>query len=467
METVIRKELLDYLQSIQFVVLFCIGIVLFSANGLIFSAKYSRQQNWYDQKTADTWDDPSTVSLRLYKQPSPLLFLAEGGDKFSPPGYQLHPKGFLSPVLGGSRNFKLPDLPEPDWVFIVKIIFSLYAILLGYRAVSGEKEQGTLRLALSNPISRARLLAAKYIAIILALMIPLATGMLISLAISGFKVPQILNTELVLKIILTFISAFIYLSIFVFLSLALSSLIHQSSLVLLVLLAVWVLFVVMVPNTSGILAERFSETPSEYQTAKMVSSQTIRKLMSEKIRPIRDKAKQGKIKTEAEFYQQTDAAFDQLQQELTKSYNVYDNAISRRQMLARNISRLSPTALLQYASENIAGTGFASKQRFLDDIKAYSSVYDNYVLKKVGKLVEVTSWSFAADFEFNGKRIILSSPHPEEYQGDKSDFPRFSQSQPSARQSLRYALLDISGLVLWNLVLAMAAFAAFNRSDVR
>jgi len=467
MKTVIRKELLDCFQSIQFIVLLIISIILFSANGLIFSAKYSRQQNWYDQKTADTWDDPSTVSLPLYKQPSLLLFLAEGGDKFSPPGYQLHQKGFLSPVPASSQNFKLPDLPELDWAFIIKIIFSLYAILLGYRAVSGEKELGTLRLALSNPISRAGLLGAKYVAIVLALIIPLATGMLISLAISGFKVPHVLNTELVLRIILTFISAFIYLSVFAFLSLALSSLIHQSSLVLLVLLALWVLFVVMVPNTSGILAERFSETPGEYQTAKMVSSQAIRKLMGEKLRPIIDKARKGEFETEAELYRQTDAAFDQLQEELTKLYTVYDNAISRRQMLARNISRLSPTTLLQYASENIAGTGLASEQRFLDDIMAYSSVYDNYVLKKVGKLVGVTNWSFAASSEFKGKRIILRSPRPEEYQGDKSDFPRFSPSRPSVKQSLHYALLDISGLVLWNLVLAMAAFAAFSRSDVR
>ena len=105
MKTFIKKELVDYLQSIQFIVLFCIGILLFSVNGLIFSAKYSQQQEWYEQKIAETWDDPSTVSLKLYKQPSPLLLLAEGGEKFSPPGYRLHPKGFLSPEPASFQNF--------------------------------------------------------------------------------------------------------------------------------------------------------------------------------------------------------------------------------------------------------------------------------------------------------------------------------------------------------------------------
>jgi len=89
------------------------------------------------------------------------------------------------------------------------------------------------------------------------------------------------------------------------------------------------------------------------------------------------------------------------------------------------------------------------------------------VFPEVGKLVGTSIWSFATYFMINGKSIFISSPMPEEYRGDKSDFPRFVESQPSIADSLRGALLDLVGLILWNLVLAILAFIAFIRCDVR
>jgi hypothetical protein len=66
-----------------------------------------------------------------------------------------------------------------------------------------------------------------------------------------------------------------------------------------------------------------------------------------------------------------------------------------------------------------------------------------------------------------GKSVYIGSPHPEEYQGDKSDFPQFVESQPLLARSLKDALYDIAGLIVWNLVLATLAFSAFLRADVR
>jgi ABC-type transport system involved in multi-copper enzyme maturation permease subunit len=64
--------------------------------------------------------------------------------------------------------------------------------------------------------------------------------------------------------------AFFYLSIFAFLGLLVSSLVGRSSVVLLILLSVWILFVVVVPNVSGILSNKLTSVPSEFQTARQV-----------------------------------------------------------------------------------------------------------------------------------------------------------------------------------------------------
>ena len=67
---------------------------------------------------------------------------------------------------------------------------------------------------------------------------------------------------------------------------------------------------------------------------------------------------------------------------------------------------------------------------------------------------------------FQGKEIFLRSARPEEYSGDKSDFPIFKENRNSLMESLKSASTDLIGLLLWNIVFAMGAFLALNRADV-
>jgi ABC-type transport system involved in multi-copper enzyme maturation permease subunit len=48
------------------------------------------------------------------------------------------------------------------------------------RAISGERERGTLRLVLSGPISRATVLMGKYLAVLIALAVALLAGVLLN-----------------------------------------------------------------------------------------------------------------------------------------------------------------------------------------------------------------------------------------------------------------------------------------------
>ncbi len=466
MITVIRRELIDHLQSIQFIVLLCVSIILFLANGMISVKKFDQQISFYNEQVASVRQNPSTIITMLYRQPNQLSFMVEGGDKYRPSGYILRQKGVLDAMPSGPRNFKLPEIPELDWSFIIKIIFSLYVILLGYNAISGEKEQGTLRQILSNSMGRVKVLVAKYLAILLTVLVPLATGFIISLITIGIFVPQVLTLGNLSRLLLMLLLTLIYLSLFAFMSLLISSLIHKSSLVLLVLLALWVLFAIIVPNTSGVLSQSFSRVPSEYQTAKMIGPM-IQQQVWARIKKISERVDKGELKTEEEVKQETDRAFNEGQEELIKHYKSYEDAMKQRAMTAENLSRTSPTALFQYASENIAQTGARREEHFLKDARNYARIYDSYVLEKIGRLVGMSQWSFSTTVMIGGKSVHIESPRPEEYQGDKSDFPQFAESQPSLAQSLKNALFDIAGLIVWNLFLAALAFSAFLRADVR
>ncbi len=248
MINLIKREILEHIQSLQFLILIVLSVLLFSMNGLVTVKKHHERMNRYDDAVTKVERNPSTVETSLFRHPNPLVFLADGGSKYQHPGYKLGPKGKLNTMPAGPKNFKMPAVPEVDWAFIIKVVFSLYVLLLAFRGISGEKETGTLRLVLSYALKRNKLLMAKYISILLTVGIPLILGTLVGLCIISIFMPDALSLSAAPRIGLTIILAFFYLSIFAFLGLFVSSMVSRSSVVLLILLAAWIIFVVVIPN---------------------------------------------------------------------------------------------------------------------------------------------------------------------------------------------------------------------------
>ena len=158
MIAVIKREILEYLQSLQFIILILLSILLFSVNGWITTQNHREQMSRYSNIVTSIAHRHSTIETPLPMRPSPLVLLADGGSKHQPCGYKLEPKGRMVPMPAGQKNFKMPFVPELDWAFIIKVIFSLFALLLAFRGISGEKEIGTLRLVLSYALRRNQVL---------------------------------------------------------------------------------------------------------------------------------------------------------------------------------------------------------------------------------------------------------------------------------------------------------------------
>ena len=466
MKTIIRREFIEHVRSLQFAVLLVLTVVLFAGSALIFAPANAARIESYQKQAAMRTRDMSTRITWLLRRPNSLLFVAEGGDAGRPMRYTLLPKGTFFATQPTPRTFKLPVVPPLDWSFIIGTLFSLYVILLGYNAISGEKEDGTLRLVLSNPFGRVRLLTAKFISIGSAAAAALLVGVLVGLILIGVLAPQVLTAPTLARIGLVFVVALAYVSLFVFLSLLVSALIPRSSLALLALLAVWVLFSVIVPSTSAVLMEKLSSAPREVQTARMLEP-TIQKEIWARIEDIGKRAERGEFKTEEEVRAAADKAFEDGQVKLNQFYEDFDRAQRRRIGTARTLSRLSPTAMFRYAAESLVQSGPGGEDDFLRQLREYSRVYDAYIVKKLGKVVQTSNFMLSSDITFQGKKLTLHSPEPEEYRGDKSDFPRFAEAIPSAWNGLKGALGDLAGLIIWNIILAGLAFSAFLRTDVR
>lgn len=61
-------------------------------------------------------------------------------------------------------------------VALVQLVVTLMALTLGARALTGERESGTLRFLLSHPISRTEVLLGQYLGLALALLAAVAAG---------------------------------------------------------------------------------------------------------------------------------------------------------------------------------------------------------------------------------------------------------------------------------------------------
>ncbi len=110
-----------------------------------------------------------------------------------------------------------------DLDFTFQIVLSLLAILFAYDSVNGEKERGTLRLALANAVPRHLFITGKLIGSFLGLVAPL----LLPIALGALLLPLLgipFTADEWMRLGLIVLAGILYCGVFVTLSVAVSSL---------------------------------------------------------------------------------------------------------------------------------------------------------------------------------------------------------------------------------------------------
>ncbi|MHB9027895.1 MAG: ABC transporter permease [Candidatus Latescibacterota bacterium] len=463
MDAIFRRTVFDYMKGMQFWILLVLSLILFAMNGILFC---SRHTEWKARReVASVAVQPDTRSQALPVPPSPLLFMHEGDVSALPTQYILRTRGQITPVLDRSDNIKLPLAPPLDWTFIIVVIFSLFVVLMGYDSISGEREDGTLKLSLSFSISRIRFCAAKYCAMLLVTAGALLAGAIADLILIGAIHPDLLTADTFLSAGTVILAALLLCSFFAVVSIMVSAFMQSSPMALLILLVVWVTSAIIIPNTAPVIARTLSRTQSELQIARTIQT-TSKEVFDSFWKKIEERAKSGYYHSEEELKEDAFSRYDKNADDLIRLKKSYNSALRNQVRSTRTLARVSPAALFTYAAENLTRTGEWRDTVFRDRVEAYSGQYDRYILKKVGVLRQ-SEGSFMGAIEFRGKPVEMRSPFPEEYKGDMSDFPRFQPPEFTLREGLFSALGDIAGLVIWNLLAAVGMFVAVQRMDVR
>ncbi len=205
------------------------------------------------------------VSFTVLVPPPPLFFLNRGlfdkaelafkASRIEPP--QLRSRS--------SRGSWLDDLfPALDVASLVEMLFSLIPFIFAYGRFSGEKENGTLKILLVNPISRFHLLLGRMIGLAIALIPALLTTGLVCWAY--VLLTPFLRSQMLYRDWMAFLAFFAISTLFGMTNLQVavlvSALTDRSSSTLLCLVGWLLASIVIVPTLGLEITEKVLPSPS-------------------------------------------------------------------------------------------------------------------------------------------------------------------------------------------------------------
>lgn len=469
--TVLLKELHDHFVSLRFQAGFLLAFVLVSAAAFVLSSGFERcrleqveQQRREDDLLRRYAHLNRLGAMMNVPQPPPRLVLVEG-----------IPTDAGVESLDGNPTAEL--LPSMDLATIVGFIFSLFAIVLGFDAVNGERERGTLRLILTNRVRRFTVLAAKWAGGMMVLATALAASLAAGCAIVVVRAAVSWNTADWLSVAGLYATSLLYCGAFFSLALAFSSLARRSSVSVLASVFAWVLLALIVPNLSPYAAARLVPLPSiaalDRDTG-YITSEERDALVESELAGVRKQFEMdasvhpGELQAQLEQRLKTDPAFRARYEQFRKEAERVVTEVNRRQgaradrlrenlkarsrrqfELSRRLSYASPLPPFSYASAELALAGFEERKRFDQQTAAYEHMLDDYVWRRYAEEQRKNPAFGYNDYLDVGNR------------------PRFLYQPAPSADRIEAALPYAGLLAAWNALFAFAAVIGFVRFDAR
>lgn len=474
LKTFIQKELLSNIFSFRFLVTFVLLLVIMTITVFILTDNYVKKLDEYSQRQREIENYLGDYAhfnrinnvVRPSQPPVPFYSLIRGLSSDS--------------NIEKFDNDPLPVIfPLIDFTFIVTILLSLVALLFSYDSICGEKEDGTLKLMLSNRLSRSKIILGKIIGGTLTLLIPFLLSLII-----GFLV-ILLNPRVLWRgadwgaFGLILLGSILYFTFFYCLGVFISSRHHSSSSSIMTSLFVWVLFILIIPNLSPYIASFLAQTPSRIKIDREVAMITDverdelgRKLSGEKRIEMYRKypvlaEKLSDAEIERRVAQDPDyrKAYKELRDAEGKAWGeanriqnnkagVLKKELRRKQeaqeKLAIWISMISPLSDFTYLATDLSSTGIRSRSHFSRIEEGWWRAFGAYTRKKMASLREK-----------NPTADLWNTPV------DVSDMPRFQYQQEALKDRFGGTIRFFVVLIIFNLIFFTAAYFSFIKYDVR
>ena len=423
---IVKREILDHLMSLRFALTTLILVALMITNAIVHLQTYPKQVRRYSELFTTSYNAlAATTQLYellqkgpgdLYKRPSSLSFISDGGDSFLPVKAENN-VSWKKTVMGSklesiwSMSSPIPNMEainnlhptamRIDWVFVITYLLSFIALIFTFDAIAAEKEQGTLRLCLANSISRPAVLIGKFLGALITLLIPFYFAVLCNLVLISTNSWTQLSEAAWGRLGLIVLIASVYASIFIAVGLIVSAGTSDHRFSLVLLLLIWGTVVVFMPSTLGIIATKWMPSVQTRQQFEMAKTEALKENerhfesqvqpslenIIDRLRTLRVTSAEAAKQLAIEELESTGKSYEEiLQQYVSKDVDIRER-LNRQQLAAqaaqvqraRQVTRCSPAASVQYTIESLAGTGFNRHLQFLEDVFLYLQQFRNFI----------------------------------------------------------------------------------------
>jgi ABC-type transport system involved in multi-copper enzyme maturation, permease component len=274
------REIQGYLYSLKFQISFVIVLLVFITGSFSFVSSFGETQTNYSKlrqiqteelrKRAENISRVATYWDHYVTAPRSNSLLADCKENLLPNSYEYSGYNvFGFSVRHDSVNPLLKRTESLSWAFIISMFLSFITLLFAFDAVSGEKEDHTLSLVFSNPVSRKTFLAGKLAGIIAVVGSMAVIGIMISLLIVAVSGKVMVDSTLLKEIAGFILISLLFISIFAAFGLFSSTVTAHSNVSLLISLCFWLFAAVVIPNTSVFWANKLFPIPNaeEVETA--------------------------------------------------------------------------------------------------------------------------------------------------------------------------------------------------------
>jgi ABC-type transport system involved in multi-copper enzyme maturation permease subunit len=294
-----------------------------------------------------------------------------------------------------SVNPALTFFPVVDLSLIVTFVLSLMVFIFSHNVVSHEREQGTLKLLLSYPVTRSRIILAKLTGGYMVILLPVLFSFLVCLLIAGlspfFRLsgPDLAAFGVIALFVLLYLLVLYFLGIFV------SILCRRSSTAIAVLLLVWLVFIIVVHNLGLLLVEKQARVDSiaELLDKQDQAGEATWEQIREEARK-RYNRKDPDEMNEKEWQEMFPFELDLTEKIFTTTIGDYLNTLTDESRRLDMIGYFSPSLLFMSALTDLADTGVKSRIRTLRSILDYHQVYKTILQQKVKALYEKENKKF-------------------------------------------------------------------------
>jgi ABC-type transport system involved in multi-copper enzyme maturation permease subunit len=393
------------------------------------------------------------LSQKLSNPPSPFTFISGAVDGIVPDGANM--KLLEEPEFASFARFNpyMNSYFSIDYTNLMIYIISFFCICFSYNAFSGEREDGTLKLMLSNNVSRSSIIIAKFLGLLTVFLIPLLLGFMISCLI--FELSPAVNmgpTEYAKTGYFFFVSALL-ICLTLLTGFVVSALTQKSYVSLIVCLVCWAVMAVIIPNVSWIVTARMDKIPAESAVSREERQQ--KNDLKDCFTGWRSDAN-GVVPEEVALARKacTDRQTD-IHNSLWREYHNQQFEQTRKAIL---ISKVSPFGLFRFLGDKISGTGYYGYAAFFEQVKNYQLTYQEYITAK--DHADPQSRHLIWNEELCASLMSQQDVNP-------AEVPKLTVQSSSFREVVADSLGDVFVLCLWCIVLFAISFIAFVKYDVR